>query len=74
MLKKGVDIKKSVEEKMKDEEERAQRIITYMALEAERKKQKKKLDKAIQDNKDGYLDDYIAMQKNIIKKIEDAMR
>ena len=58
----------------KDEEEQAQKIITYIALQEELKKQKRKLNKAIQDNKDGYLNDYITMQRTIIKNIENTMK
>ena len=58
----------------KDEEEQAQKFITYIALQEELKKQKKKLNKAIQDNKDGYLNDYITMQRTIIKNIENTMK
>ena len=66
--------KRTLEKREKDEEEQAQKIITYIALQEELKKQKKKLDKAIQDNKDGYLNDYITMQRVIIKNIENIMK
>ena len=62
------------ENSKKDEEEQAQKIITYIALQEELKKQKRKLNKAIQDNKDGYLNDYITMQRTIIKNIENTMK
>ena len=62
------------EEEAAKQEEQAQKVITYIALQEELKKQKKKLDKAIQDNKDGYLNDYINMQKSIIKNIENMMK
>jgi len=70
---------KETENSKKDEEaakqkDKTQKIITYIALQEELKKQKKKLDKAIQDNKNGYLNDYIAMQKTIIKNIENMMK
>lgn len=53
-----------------NEEETAQNVVTYMALETELKKHKRMLENAIRDNKDGSLDDYIATRKKIIEKIE----
>lgn len=67
-------LKETREHSKKDEEEQAQKLITYIVLQEELKKQKKKRDKAIRDNKDGYLDDYINMQKSIIKNIENMMK
>lgn len=67
-------LKETLEQTEKDKEEQAQKVITYIALQEELKKQKKKLDKAIQDNKNGYLNDYITMQKSIIKNIENMMK
>lgn len=63
-----LEVKKTFMEQ--NEEETAQRVVTYMALEAELKKHKRILEKAIRENKNGSLDDYIAMRKRIIEKIE----
>lgn len=67
-------LKETLENSENGEEEQAQKIITYIALQEELKKQKKKLDKAIRDNKNGYLNDYITIQRSIIKNIENMMK
>lgn len=56
-----------------NEEETAQKVVTYMALETMLKKHQKILNKAIRDNVEGHLDEYIAMQKSIIAKLKTAM-
>lgn len=57
-----------------NEEENAQNVVTYMALEAMLEKHQKIIDKAIQDNEGGHLDEYITMQKSIIEKLKKAMK
>lgn len=57
-----------------NEEENAQKVVTYMALEAMREKHQKILNNAIQDNEEGHLDEYIAMQKSIIAKLKKAIK